>query len=340
MKKVFLKDIARSLSISKTAVSLVLNGKGDENKISKDTQDKIISFAKKHNYVPNQLARGLSRGKSETIGLIIPNISDTFYSKIAGYVELKAKELGYSVLFSSSNEDNKKEAELIRAMLNRQVEGLIIASTQNNLKEIKSLQDDDFPFVLIDRNYPEMETNAVVVDNFNGLKIVTEHLIGLGRRKIGFITLEPKLEAIHQRYLGYKSALIEAGINFNKDLVKELSPLNYEDEISKAIGDLLKFPNSVDSVVFVTHYLTSVGLRELKRRQVKVPQEVAIVSFDELTAFDLVDPPITSVIQPVRDIANLSVEMLVNRIEGKDKTMVQKTVLDSKLVVRKSCGTF
>ena len=340
MKKVFLKDIARSLNISKTAVSLVLNGKGDENKISKDTQDKIISFAKKHNYVPNQLARGLSRGKSETIGLIIPNISDTFYSKIAGFVELKAKDLGYSVLFSSSNEDNKKEAELIRAMLNRQVEGLIIASTQNNLKEINALQDDGFPFVLIDRHYPEIETNAVVVDNFNGLKIATEHLIGLGRSKIGFITLEPKLEAIHQRFLGYKSALFDAEIDFNKDLVKELSPLNYEDEISNAVGDLLKFPNSVDSIVFVTHYLTSVGLRELKRRQVKVPQEVAIVSFDELTAFDLVDPPITSVIQPVRDIANLSVEMLVNRIEDKDNTMLQKTVLDSKLVIRKSCGTF
>lgn len=340
MKKIFLKDIAKDLNISKTAVSLVLNGKGDENKISKDTQNKIINFAKKHNYVPNQLARGLSRGKSETIGLIIPNISDSFYSKIAGFVELKAKELGYTVLFSSSNENSKKEAELIRSMLNRQVEGLIIASTQQNLREIESLKDDNFPFVLIDRHYPEIDTNAVVVDNFNGLKIVTEHLIGLGRRRIGFITLEPKLEAIHQRFLGYKSALTDAGIDFRLDLVKELSPLNYGNEISDVVADLLKYPNSVDSIVFVTHYLTSEGLRELKKRQVKVPQEVAIVSFDELTAFDLVDPPITSVIQPVRDIANISVEMLINEIEGKEKTMNLKKILESKLVVRKSCGKF
>ncbi|MDV7137687.1 LacI family DNA-binding transcriptional regulator [Maribacter sp. TH_r10] len=340
MKKVFLKDIAEELNVSKTAVSLVLNNKGDENKISQETQQRIIEFARKHNYVPNQLARGLSRGKSETIGLIIPNISDTFYSKIAGYVELKAKDLGYTVLFSSSNEDPKKEGELIRSMLNRQVEGLIIASTQQNLKEIESLKQDKFPFVLIDRHYPESDTNYVVVDNFNGLKTVTEHLLELGRRKIGFVSLKPGLEAIKQRLLGYQSALEDYKIDYNKELVKELSPKNYEEEIKSAISELIKFPNSVDSIVFSTHYLTSVGLRELKKKNVKVPQEVAIVSFDELTAFDLVDPPITSVIQPVKDIANIAVDILINEIEGKENGFENKRILDSKLAIRKSCGTF
>ncbi|WP_085499725.1 LacI family DNA-binding transcriptional regulator [Arenibacter troitsensis] len=340
MKKVFLKDIAKKLDVSKTAVSLVLNNKGDENKISQETQKKIIDYAKKHNYVPNQLARGLSRGKSETIGLIIPNISDTFYSKIAGYVELKAKNLGYTVLFSSSNEDPKKEAELIRSMLNRQVEGLIIASTQQNLKEIESLKEDKFPFVLIDRHYTDSETNYVIVDNFNGSKTVTEHLLKLGRRKIGLITLKPGLEAIKQRLLGYHSALNDYNIEFNKNLVLELSTENYEDEIKMAIGELLKFPNSVDSIVFSTHYLTSVGLRELKRLNVKVPQEVAIVSFDELSAFDLVDPPITSVIQPVKDMSNIAVEILINEIEGMKENIENTRILDSKLEIRKSCGTF
>ena len=340
MKKVFLKDIAKKLDVSKTAVSLVLNNKGDENKISQETQKRIIEYAKKHNYVPNQLARSLSRGKSETIGLIIPNISDSFYSKIAGYVELKAKSLGYTVLFSSSSEDPKKESELIRSMLNRQVEGLIIASTQQNLKEIESLKEDKFPFVLIDRHYPESETNYVIVDNYNGSKTVTEHLLKLGRRKIGFITLKPGLEAIRQRMLGYESALKDFDIEFKKELIKELSPENYEDEIKLAVSELIKFPNSVDSIVFSTHYLTSVGLRELKRFNVKVPQEVAIVSFDELSAFDLVDPPITSVIQPVKDISNIAVEILINEIEGIKENIDNTRILDSKLEIRKSCGTF
>ena len=139
MKKIFLKDIAEDLNVSKTTVSLVLNNKGDENKISKATQQRIFAYAEKHNYVPNQLARGLSRGISETIGLIIPNISDIFYAKIASSVEKKAKSFGYTVIYSSSNEDPQMETELIRSMLHRQVDGLVIASTQK-----KSYRDSGF----------------------------------------------------------------------------------------------------------------------------------------------------------------------------------------------------
>jgi LacI family transcriptional regulator len=140
--------------------------------------------------------------------------------------------------------------------------------------------------------------------------------------------------------LGYESALKDFDIEFKKELIKELSPENYEDEIKLAVGELIKFPNSVDSIVFSTHYLTSVGLRELKRFNVKVPQEVAIVSFDELSAFDLVDPPITSVIQPVKDISNIAVEILINEIEGVKENIDNTRILDSKLEIRKSCGTF
>ncbi|MGB3152002.1 MAG: LacI family DNA-binding transcriptional regulator, partial [Maribacter sp.] len=265
MKKIFLKDIAKDLSVSKTAVSLVLNNKGDENKISQDTQQRIIAYAKEHDYVPNQLARGLSRGKSETIGLIIPNISDTFYSKIAGYVEREAKNLGYTVIFSSSYEDPKKEGELIRSMLNRQVDGLIIASTQQNKKEIKFLKNSNFPFVLIDRHYPGIDADHVVVDNFGGSKLATEHLLSLGRRRTGFVSLRTGLEAMRQRLLGYQNALDEFHIELTKEFVKELSFENYEQEMGKAIQELLKFPNSVDSIVFSTHYLTALGLRELKK---------------------------------------------------------------------------
>jgi len=339
MKKVFLKDIAKDLNVSKTTVSLVLNNKGNENKISEDTQQKILSYAKKHNYVPNQLARGLSRGKSETIGLIVPNISDTFYGKIAGIIERKAKNLGYMVFFSSSNEDPKKERELIQSMLNRQVEGLIIASTQQNHKEIQMLKNGNFPFVLIDRYYPNSDTDYVVVDNFGGIKMATKHLLNLGRNRTGFVTLKPGLEALRQRLLGYQAALIDFNIKPEKELVKELNPDNYEKEMNLAIKELLSFPNSVDSIVFSTHYLTALGLRELKRFDVKVPREVAIVSFDELNAFDLVDPPITSVIQPAVEIGNIAVDILINKIEGNNKTKNEKIVLNTVIEIRKSCGT-
>ena len=339
MKKLYLKDIAKDLNVSKTAVSLVLNNKGDENKISQATQQMIIAYAKEHNYVPNQLARGLSRGRSETIGLIVPNISDNFYAKIAGHIERKAKNLGYTVIFSSSYEDPKKEGELIQSMLNRQVEGLIIASTQQNQKEIQLLKKDNFPFVLVDRHYPESESDHVVVDNFNGTKMAPEHRLNLGRRKIGFVTIKPGLEAIKQRLLGYQETLQNFDIKSGKEFVKELNPESYEEEMNAAIGELLRFPNVVDSIVFSTHYLTAIGLRELKKFNIKVPQEVAIVSFDEMSAFDLVDPPITSVIQPVADIGKIAVDILMNRIERKDSAMYDRRTLETKLTIRRSCGS-
>ncbi|MEM9822275.1 MAG: LacI family DNA-binding transcriptional regulator [Bacteroidota bacterium] len=339
MKKIFLKDIAKDLNVSKTTVSLVLNDKGDANKISKETQQKIKDYVKEHNYVPNQLARGLSRGKSETIGLIIPNISDIFYAKIASCVERKAKELGYTVVFSSSSEDPLKEADLIRSMLNRQVDGLIIASTQQNQQEMEALKKMDFPFVLIDRHYPEIQTDHVVVDNFKGTKALTEHLLKLGRRKIGLVTLAPGLEAIRQRMLGYQAALQDFGIQPDVMWIKELTKDAYRKEMKEAIKELWRFPNPVDAIVFTTHYLTALGLRELKHLNIKVPQEIAIVSFDELSAFDLVDPPITSVVQPVTEMGKVALESLMKKINGKNEKAIHEKTLDVKLVVRKSCGS-
>jgi LacI family transcriptional regulator len=338
LKKIYLKDIAQNFGLSKTTVSLVLNNKGDENKISAKTQKKVLEFAKMHNYNPNQLARGLSRGKTETIGLIIPNISDTFYAMIAGHIEKKAKEFGYTVVFSSSNENPADEERLIQSMLNRQVDGLIIASTQQNQNDIENLKNSNFPFVLIDRHYPNIETNFVIVDNFGGTKDLTQHLIRNGRRKIGFVTIEPNLDAIEQRLLGYKDALKTAGIEVKGEYIKQLNSVEYQKEMKRTIFDLVKPSATVDAIVFSTHYLTASGLRELKLLNCKLPEEIAIVSFDELGAFDLVEPPITTSKQPVSEIGNLAVEILINEIENKNIKIENKRVLQTKLLIRKSCG--
>ncbi len=338
MKKIFLKDIAEELGLSKTAVSLVLNNRGDENKISKETQKRILDFAQKNNYRPNQMARGLSLGKSETIGLIVPNISDIFYAKIAHHIELRAKKLGYNVVFSSSNEDAEMEKELIYSMLNRQVDGLIIASTQKNKDEILKLRKANFPFVLIDRHYPDIKTNYVIVDNFGGAKNITRHLLKNGRRNIGLVSIRSELDAVLQRRLGYETALIEEGLEINTQTIKELDPFAYKSEMKYAIKDMVSGSKGVDAIVFTTHYLAASGLRELKLLDVKVPSGVAIISFDELGAFDLVDPPISTSKQPVDDIGNLAVEILVNDIEKKNVKIKSQRTLQTQLLIRKSCG--
>jgi LacI family transcriptional regulator len=338
MKKVHLKDIANDLNISKTTVSLVLNNKGNENKISADTQKRIKDYAKKNDYVPNQLARGLSRGKSETIGLIIPNISDTFYSKVAGVIERESQEQGYTVLFSSSYEDPKKEGKLIHSMLNRQVDGLIIASTQQNQKEIDFLKKEKFPFVLFDRYYPDKDTDYVVVDNYLGTKKITEHLLNLGRKRIGLITLKPGLEPIAQRLQGYKDALTQFNIKSEESYIVEIERESYFKEIENALAGLVSGKKPIDAIVFTTHYLASQGLRVLKKLAINVPKDVAIVSFDELSAFDIVEPPITSVIQPTNEIGSTAVKILLNKINGTTLKKTETRVLETKLEIRGSCG--
>ncbi|NND79926.1 MAG: LacI family DNA-binding transcriptional regulator [Maribacter sp.] len=338
MKKIFLKDIAQELNLSKTAVSLVLNNRGDENKISKETQKRILDFAKKNNYRPNQMARGLSLGKSETIGLIVPNISDIFYAKIAHFIELKAKEFGYNVVFSSSNEDAAIEKELIYSMLNRQVDGLIIASTQENRADILKLKEANFPFVLIDRYYPDIKTNYVIVDNLGGTKNMTSHLLKNGRKKIGFISIKSELDALLQRRLGYELALSENGFEIENDHIKELDLFHYQNKMKVAIKDMVQKENGVDAIVFTTHYLAASGLRELKLLNIEVPGKVAIISFDELGAFDLVDPPITASKQPVDAMGNEAVEILVNEIDKNNSKIENERVLQTELLIRKSCG--
>lgn len=343
MTNMNLKDIARELNVSKTTVSLVLNDRGDELKISKDTQKRIISYVREKNYVPNQLARGLSRGKSETIGLIIPNISDTFYALIAGYVENKAMKLGYNVIFSSSYEDTERESYLINGMLNRQVDGLIIASSQKNGADMKRLCSSKFPFVLIDRHYPDLNTDYVIVDNFGGTYHATKHLIKKGRKKIGFVTIASDLEAMKQRLEGYRNAMVDFS-DAQEIVLITLSHKNYADEMHEVLKSKLSPDLGIDGLLFATHYLAREGIRTLKKMGKRIPEDIAVISFSDISGFDLVSPPITIVTQPIQQIGETAVEILLIAIEEAatnkkvKRKIVEQVILNTGLEIRQSCG--
>ena len=137
--------------------------------------------------------------------------------------------------------------------------------------------------------------------------------------------------------MGYKDALIENKIKTY--FIKELNHDSFEEEMKLAISELIQLPNRVDAIVFSTHYLTALGLRELKKNNIDVPGDIAIVSFDELSAFDLVEPPITSIIQPVNKIGDLAVEILLNSIENRNNETNKKRILETEIIIRKSCGS-
>lgn len=326
------------MNISKSTISLVLNGRGDEKRVSKETQERIIKFAKENNYQANQLARGLSRGKSDMIGLIVPNISDIFYARIARRIERIAELSGLNVVFSSTGESPKKESELIQSMLNRQVDGLIIASTQQNADDILRLKRINFPFVLIDRQYPDIDTNYVGVDNAGGIAVAVDQLVKLGRKRIGFVSLKLGLDALRKRLEGYEQTMKKHGLEIKEGFVQELDYQSIESKMPDVIKKMVQFPNSIEGIVFATHFLTAAGLRELKKLNIRVPMDVALVSFGQMSAFDLTEPPITSVTQPSDDIGDKAVELLLRSMKD-ELSIDEKISFKTSLIVRKSCGT-
>ena len=337
MEKITLQDIANQLKISKATISIVLNGHGDEKRVSKETQKRIIQFARENNYRANHLARGLSLGKSDTIGLIVPNIGDNYFARIARRIERKAMQSGYNVVFSSTGESKKRESELIQSMLSRGVDGLIIASSQKNQEDIFLLKKSKFPFVLIDRWYPELETNFVGEDNEGGVSQATNQLIKMGKKRIGFLSLKTGLEALHMRLAGYQNTMKQNGFPVEDTFIRELDYEYSESDMLEVIRSMVQPPSSIEGIVFATHFLAASGMRALKILNIRIPEDLALVSFGQMNAFDLVEPPVTSIVQPVDELGDRAVEILLENLDGEISDH-RRIILNNRLEIRKSCG--
>lgn len=337
MKKASIKDIAEYLKVSVSAVSLTLNNRGDEKRISKNTQKRIFEYAAKVNYQPNPFAKGLKKGSSDTIGLVVPNISDSFYARIARRIEKKAEEYGYNVVFCSTGESKEREKELIQSMLNRKVDGLIVATSQKNEESIKGLKKSGVPFVLIDRYYPGIETDFVICDNKSGTKHAVEYLIGLGVKRIGYVSIKTELEVMNDRFMGYKETLENNGLYFDPALVHELDHENYMHQMGEVFDSYQNMINPVEAILFSTHYLTTSGLREIQKRNLNIPNDYKIISYDEHVTFDVITPAITVITQPVTEMGDQSVKILLDKLRSKGKS-IKKVVLDTGFIPRKSCG--
>tara|TARA_B100000809_G_scaffold266681_1_gene330695 strand:+ start:5443 stop:6483 length:1041 start_codon:yes stop_codon:yes gene_type:complete len=342
MKKITLADVAKSLNVSKTLISLVLNGKGNEKGINKDTQQRVLDKVKELNYKPNQFARGLRIGKSNTFGLVVADISNSFYARMCRSIEDHANKHGYNLIICSSDEDPEKESKLIQMLIDRQVDGLIISTTQKNNSDITMLKKNKFPFVLIDRHIPKVDSNYVIVDNKQGAKNVVEHLIKLGNKKIGHLTISPShLSTIKDRTLGYKEALKENGIRVDNNLIKEISFDSIKEDVKREIKALLSPPHSINSLFVANNNIAVACLECFQEMNIRIPQDMALVSFDDIDTFKLCYPPITAVAQPVEEMGKEAINILINQIKNEDKEVIyQHLSLQTMLNIRRSCGSF
>lgn len=333
-KKISLKDIASHVGVSIALVSYVLNGREKEARVGQEMAEKIRKAALELNYQPNFIARSLKSGRTNTIGFIVADISNPFFSNLARIIEDEAKKHGYTVIFGSSDESAEKSEDLINTLLNRQVDGLIIAPVEHTESQVKTLRDNRTPFVLIDRFFPNVKANSIYTNNYAASYEATSQLAKSGYRKIAMMAWDNILHHMDERIRGYKAALKEHKIKFKQEWLCKITYDGFEKDVARSLKALIRNAE-VDAVFFETNSLAVQGLKQINALGVKVPEDIGVVSFDETDAFDLFYSPITYVKQNLADIGREAVRLLLEGINQPSKKTTQ-VMLEAKLVVRKS----
>jgi Transcriptional regulators len=336
-KKVSLKEVANRLGVSIALVSYVANNREKELRISPATVKEIRHMLKVMGYQPNQIAKSLKGGKTHTIGLIVADISNSFFSHIARIIEDEARKHGYVVIFGSNDEDAGKSKDLIQALLNRQVDAFIIAPAAHTEKQLAELEQQHVPFVLIDRYFPDTQYDVVTTDNFKAAYEGVQHLLQHGHKKIAALADDTYLEHMQERKRGYKEALKSAGIKFKSEWLQLASFENLQQDVGKALQHWLKPTPKIDALFFTNNWLAIEGLKQLKQMGIRIPDDVAVLSYDQCDAFDLYNPPITHISQSLSEIGREALRLTIEKINSSTK-IIHTINIPARLVIQESCG--
>lgn len=333
MKRVSLKDIARIAGVSPSTVSFVLNGKAKQMRISETLASKIMEVAKKEGYHPNPVAVSLRTGKSQILGLIVETISGNFFASLSRIIEEEAARYGYKIVYTSTENNRQKGKELIGMLSQRQVDGYIITPTPGMEEDIKELIADNKPVVLMDSYFPGVDVPHVLVNNYEGVMKGMAHLIEKGYRRIGFVTVDLNLVQMEERLKAYHDSMHKAGLTTD-DLVLTLK---YEDDKEIGIQQVTSFiqnTSDLEAVFFATNYLGLLGLESIHRLGLKLPDDLAMICFDDHDVFRLYPPGITCIRQPAEEIAKTALELLMNQLGKGSSTGETKVEISPGLVIR------
>jgi LacI family transcriptional regulator len=335
-KKAALKDIALKVGVSTALVSYVLNNQEEEKRVGKEIAIRIREVAAELNYTTNQIAKSLKIRKTNTIGFIVADINYRFTSGVTKAIEAECQKFNLTVIYGSSGEDSAKFAGLVNILVDRQVDGLILVPVENCNPQIEYLTQHEIPFVLIDRILPGVEANIIAVDNARAAHRATTHLAATGHKRISFISYQSNLLNLSDRKKGYLAALKEAGLEADPQLIREISGKQVNESVKQSIDALLSLNPRCDSIFFATDTLAVDGLRHINALNIRVPEELGIVSFDESEAFELFYCPITHGRQPLEEIGRIAVTTLVDSMKH-SKTR-KKILLETDFRIGKSCG--
>ncbi|MDR2040693.1 MAG: LacI family transcriptional regulator [Tannerella sp.] len=319
MARVSIKDIAREVGVSTAAVSLVLNGKDENGRIGKEMSEKIRQKAKEMYYEPNNLARGLRIGRSNTIGLIIADISNLFFANLAFHIQEQAEKQGYSVIITNTSESDLKMEKMINVLKSRQVDGFLIVPTEHGDKYIADLLKRRIPVVLIDRYFPHLRVSSVTVDNYNAARKATEKMIQQGCRSIGMLVYQTESQHMQDRKRGYIDVM-EEHQRFNPAFVKEINYSFLANDVPIAVEHLLQKEHRMEGIFFASNTLSMIGIKQLMSMGLRIPEDMKVICFDKSDAFDFTQASIPYLQQPISEMGKVAVELLVGQIKQKQES--------------------
>lgn len=334
MKKT-IKDIAAELNVSPTTVSLVINNR--PCRISEQVRQAVLDCVEKNNYTPNSSARALVMKKSQVIGLIVPDISNPFFSELAKGVEQAARKKQYSVIFCNSNDTGENDIKNFSLLLGRQVDGIILASSlyDNETKLITQLnqmiQDSRIPVILADRRIPGFTLDAALIDHKKGGMIATNYLLSLGHSRIGCISGPSAMESARLRYQGYADALTHASMTLDPTL---FFGGNYQID-SGMLGAKQLIEHGATAIFSCNDLMALGAIRQARQMGLTPGKDIAIIGFDNIVLGELIDPPLTTINQPVYKLGKHCFHLLFDLLQEPEK-VGQSIMLRPTLIVRES----
>lgn len=329
-----IREVAERSGVSYATVSHVIN---NTRVVSQGTRERVLAAMAALNYRPNALARSLRQGKTNTIGLVLPDSANPFFAEISRSIEDEAFKKGYSVFLCNTELDTQRELFYVDVLSKKQVDGIIFVAAGDQADSLDFLLRRNMPVVMIDRDVPNVEVDAVLTDHQLGGFLATRHLLDLGHNRIACIAGPSSITPSAERITGYRNALEEAGIPYDENLIIRG---DYHAQSGMEITHSVLKMNPRPTAIFALNDLMALGaLRAAAEVDCSVPDDLAVVGYDDLEIARFTNPPLTTISQPKKAIGAQAINLLVDRISNKSRPP-SRLVLPPELVVRRSTQSF
>lgn len=328
-----IKEVAQLAGVSITTVSHVVNS---TRFVSQDTRQRVMDAMQRLNYRPNSMARSLRLGVSQMFGLMLPDNSNPFFAEIARKIENLCYENGYNVILCNSDNNQERESSYIDLLIGKMVDGVIFIASGNQPDHLNMLVEAGIPIVIVDREVGLQVADVILVDNCQGGYLAARHLIQLGHRRLACISGSSRVTPSADRVQGYRQALRDYGMDCDESRIIS-GDLRYEGGI-QAMQALLSLPEPPTGV-FCCNDLMAIGaMRAVRSAGLRVPEDISLVGFDDIFMASAVTPALTTVAQPIEEIAEKAARLLLERVHSpQPKKPTERVVFQPRLVVRDSC---